>query len=219
MLALAGQGAAEGLWLRAERQTGGRGRMGRAWESPTGNLHCSTIVRLMPGDPPPPSLALAAALATWDAVEALAPGRSFIKWPNDIMAGQGKLSGMLLERSGNAVVIGIGMNVLTVPEVDGRVVTSLHALGVTHMSAGDVLGRLAGCFAERLHIWRTYGLAPIIAGWTAAAHPKGTPLTVTAPDGETIEGRFSALDTDGAMILDLANGGARVIHAGDVFLV
>src|SRR4051794_19317804 len=87
LAALARAGAPEGVWLRADRQTGGKGRQGRAWVSPTGNLHASTLVRLRPGDPPAPSLALAAAVALHETVAAFAqhaPVR--IKWPNDLVA-------------------------------------------------------------------------------------------------------------------------------------
>ena len=69
--ALARDGAPEGLWLRAERQTGGKGRQGRAWQSPPGNLHASTLVRIDPKHPPPPSLALVAAVGVQVAVRRL----------------------------------------------------------------------------------------------------------------------------------------------------
>ena len=85
LAALARAGAEEGLWLRAERQTGGKGRQGRHWESPAGNLHASTIVRLRPEDPPAPTLALVAAVALHESVSKHAEGVQ-IKWPNDLVA-------------------------------------------------------------------------------------------------------------------------------------
>jgi BirA family biotin operon repressor/biotin-[acetyl-CoA-carboxylase] ligase len=218
MLALAGEGAAEGLWLRAERQTGGRGRMGRNWESPDGNLHCSTLVRLKPDDPPPATLALVAAVAVWQALDALLPGRVNIKWPNDLIIGAAKLSGMLLERSRDAVVIGIGVNVMAQPDIPDRPTTSLWAQGAVDATPGVLLENIAACFRDGVSSWRTYGLAPIQARWLAAAHPAGTPLRASLPDGTVVEGRFSTLDEQGALILDLADGGTRAIHAGDVFL-
>src|SRR5689334_7206475 len=94
LAALARAGAPEGTWLRAERQTGGRGRQGRGWESPLGNLHASTLVRLAPGDPPAPTLALVAAVALREVAAAFAPGADLvIKWPNDLLAGGAKLAG------------------------------------------------------------------------------------------------------------------------------
>src|SRR3954463_8944234 len=111
LAALARAGAPAGSGLRAGRQTGGRGRQGRAWDSPAGNLHASTLVRLRPEDPPAPSLALAAAIALHEAAAAFAPQAELVvKWPNDLLAGGDKLAGILLEREGDAVVIGFGVN-------------------------------------------------------------------------------------------------------------
>lgn len=219
MKALAEDGVGEGTWLRAERQSGGRGRLGRDWESPAGNLYCSTLVRVRPGDPAPPSLALVTAIAVHKAIDALVPGRTQIKWPNDIMAGPAKLCGMLLERTGDAIIIGIGVNVMAHPEIPGRATTSLWALGAVDSTAATLLDAIAPAFADTVHSWRTYGLDPIRARWIAAAHSPGTPLRVSLPDGEIVEGRFDDLSSGGELILRLDNGTTRAIHAGDVFLV
>src|SRR4051812_41467223 len=128
LAALAPAGAPEGSWLRAERQSGGRGRQGRAWDSPTGNLPASPLVRLQPGDPPPPSLALAAAIALHEVAAVFAPEAELIvKWPNDLLAGGAKLAGILLEREGEAVVIGFGVNLAAAPAGLERPATSLAA--------------------------------------------------------------------------------------------
>ncbi|MDF0543519.1 biotin--[acetyl-CoA-carboxylase] ligase [Sphingobium sp. H39-3-25] len=219
LIALVGEGVAEGSWLRALRQTGGRGRMGRAWESPDGNLHCSTLVRVRPGDPIAPTLALVAAVAVHAVVAPLCAGQARIKWPNDIMVGDAKLSGMLLERTGDAVVIGIGVNVTGAPSGLDRPVTSLWAQGGVDADAGALLTRLSEIFAHWLGIWRAQGIAPVRAHWLANAHPAGTPLRVTLPDASIVEGAFVTLDEMGALILRLANGDTRAIHAGDVFLI
>ena len=92
MLALAEQGETEGLWLRAKRQSGGRGRLGRAWESPVGNLYCSTLIRLQPGDPMAHTLALVAANAVHALVAPLCAGQARIKWPNDILVDGAKIA-------------------------------------------------------------------------------------------------------------------------------
>jgi BirA family biotin operon repressor/biotin-[acetyl-CoA-carboxylase] ligase len=211
--ALAREGALEGLWLRAERQTGGRGRQGRAWASPAGNLHASTLVRLQPEDPPAPALALVAAVALHEVVAVYAPG-VLIKWPNDLVFGGAKLAGILLERQGDAVIAGFGVNLAFHPQGLDRPVTSLAALSGGAPAPGPFLEILAAMFARWLSRWRHEGLAPVRAAWLAAAHPLGTPLSTS--EGE---GLFDGLDESGALRLRLAAGGVRVIHAGDVFLL
>jgi BirA family transcriptional regulator, biotin operon repressor / biotin---[acetyl-CoA-carboxylase] ligase len=220
MLALAKTGSPEGLWLRAERQTAGRGRTGRGWESPQGNLYTSTIVRLQDGDPPAATLALVAAIAVEETLRAYAPQCPFqIKWPNDILCDGAKLSGILLERSDDAVIIGIGVNLGFYPVGLDRPVTSLAALGNDPPAAGFFLEDMAACFARWLSRWRGEGLAPIRNAWLMHAHPAGTALSAKLPDGSAIDGLFDGLETDGALRLRLAEGGFRVIHAGDVFLI
>jgi BirA family transcriptional regulator, biotin operon repressor / biotin---[acetyl-CoA-carboxylase] ligase len=219
MLALADAGEPEGLWLRAERMTAGRGRMGRNWESPAGNLYVSTIVRLRSGDPAAATLGFVAAVALHEILCAYLPEADFhIKWPNDVLAGGAKLSGILLERSGNAVVVGIGVNLAIHPEGLDRPVTSLKALSGTAPDPATFLDHLAESFARWLGRWRGEGLGRILSQWHASAHPPGTVLHVNLPEGGRCVGLFDGLDGDGALKLRLADGGVRVIHAGDVFL-
>ncbi|GAA0311078.1 biotin--[acetyl-CoA-carboxylase] ligase [Sphingomonas oligophenolica] len=223
MLMLARGGAQEGLWLRAERQTSGRGRQGRVWTSAEGNLYASTLVRLRAIDPQAATLALVAAIALEEVVRAYLPsfslpGGTVIKWPNDLLLDGAKLSGILLERADDAVVIGIGVNLAHHPESLDRPATSLAAHGVTPMPE-DFLDTLATAFERWLAIWRNEGLAPIRARWLDRAHPVGTALTARLPDGSAIDGLFAGLDSEGALILRLADGTSRVIHAADVFLI
>ncbi len=225
MLALARDGAGEGWWLRAEQQDGGRGRQGRAWMSPTGNFHGSTIVRLRAGDPPPTGLGFVAAMALVEVVASLVPGAS-LKWPNDLLLDGAKLSGILLERIDDAVVVGVGVNLAHHPDLPDRRTTSLAAHGVT-VSAEVFAERLADGFARWLQRWRGEGFEAVRAAWLARAHPIGTALSAHLPDGSAVQGLFDGLDADGALNLRpsrslgraLAEGGRRVIHAGDVFLV
>ncbi len=230
MLALAAAGASEGLWLRAERQTAGRGRQGRAWVSPTGNLYASTLARLRPDDPAAATLALVAGVALAEVVAATlrhahdvtggskARDHLHLKWPNDLLLEGAKLSGILLERAGDAVVIGVGVNVLYHPGLSDRPTTSLAAHG-SDVDAGELLEALAERFAEWLARWRGKGLGPVRERWLALAHPPGTPLTARLPDGSTLDGLFDDLAADGALLLRLSDGGTRAIHAGDVFTV
>lgn len=217
---LSEQGAAEGSWLRAERQTGGRGRHGRAWESPAGNLYASTLVRLQPADPPAPTLALVAAVALQETVQAYAGDAEIrIKWPNDLLAGGAKLSGILLERSGDAVVIGFGVNLADHPTDTPRPATSLAAMAGVAPDPAAVLADLAASFAAWLARWRSEGFAPVRGRWLEKAHPRGTALSTTDVRGTSLEGLFDGLDDNGALRLRLADGSTHVIHAGDVFLI
>lgn len=218
MAALARSGLGEGVWLRAERQTAGRGRQGRAWLSPAGNLSASTLVRLRPTDPAPASLGLVAAVALHETVRVyLRDDDLLLKWPNDLLLRGAKLSGVLLERADDAVVVGVGVNVAHHPDLPDRPTTSLAAVGVD-VAPGDLAETLAEAFARCLSTWRGVGVAPVRARWLEAAHPIGAALSVRLPDGSVLHGLFAGLDADGALNLRLADGSARVIHAADVFL-
>jgi BirA family biotin operon repressor/biotin-[acetyl-CoA-carboxylase] ligase len=220
LAALAREGAAEGVWLRAERQSGGRGRQGREWHSPPGNLYASTLVRLRPGDPPAPTLALAAAVALHEvASDFVAGGIGIeIKWPNDLLVAGAKLSGILLERVGDAVVIGFGVNLSDHPDEIARPAINIGMLGGAPDPA-RFLEALASGFARWLRRWRDEGVAPVRQAWLAAAHPPGTALSTHTAAGGRIEGLFDGLDESGALRLRLADGAVKVIHAGDVFLI
>ncbi len=237
VVTLARQGAEEGLWLRAERQTRGRGRLGREWQGFEGNLYASTLVRLRQGDPPAPSLALVASIALHEVATAWAPDAGLqIKWPNDLLAfpsrdGEGdrkggggigigaKLGGILLERRDGAIIIGFGVNLADHPTDTGQAAASLRGLTGSAPDPADFLTDLALAFAHWLERWRGEGLAPIRAQWLALAHPLGTALATTGADGAPIQGLFDGLDESGALRLRLADGSSHVIHAGDVFLV
>lgn len=215
LLAAAANGAEEGLWLRAERQSAGRGRLGRGWADGAGNLFASTIVRLRPHDPAAHTLTLVAAVALADAVAKSAPGLATIKWPNDLMVGDAKLSGILLERAGDAVVIGFGVNLASQPALPDRRTTSLAALGVA-LTPGALLAGLVERFAAWLAIWRRGDASVVRAAWEERAHPRGTPLRVRLPDGSEQLGRFDGLDADGALRLIGGDGRTATVHAGDV---
>ncbi len=217
MLALAAAGASEGVWLRAERQTAGKGRQGRAWDSPVGNFYGSTLVRLRPTDPPAPTLALVTVVALEEAVRVFLPTGATIKWPNDLLIDGAKLSGVLLERAGDAVVVGIGVNLAHHPELPDRPATSLSAQGVA-VDVTIFADVLADSFARWLSRWRSEGLEPVRQRWLDRAHPKGSALVARLPDGTTRDGLFDGLSADGALMLRTQTG-VELVHAGDVFLL
>lgn len=200
----------------ARAQDGGRGRQGREWRSPTGNFHGSTVVALQPGDPVASSLALTAGLALIRAVEAAAPATGLtLKWPNDVLLGRGKLGGILLERAGDRVIAGFGLNLSSAPALPDRETAALSSVALVSPEAFAPL--LAAAFARELERWRT-DLPGLMGLWLESAHPIGTPLTVHASADERLEGIFEGLEPDGALRLGLASGEHRVIRAADVSL-
>lgn len=215
----AGERLVEGDWLVADRQTGGRGRQGRLWLDAPGNFMGSTVVHLSPRDPSPASLSFVAALAVYEVVLARIanPREVQLKWPNDVLLGGGKFCGLLLEREGASVVVGIGVNLAKAPPVSDRQTRTLAEYGPAP-DRDAFAADLAAQFDLELGRWRQYGLEPIINRWTAAAHPVGSELTVHEPSGKSVSGTFEGLEADGALRLRLADGTARVIHAGDVLL-
>jgi BirA family biotin operon repressor/biotin-[acetyl-CoA-carboxylase] ligase len=217
---LARAGEPEGIWLRAGRQSGGRGRQGREWHSPPGNLYASTLVRLRPGDPPAPTLALVAAVALHEvACGFVAAGLPIeIKWPNDLLVAGAKLSGILLERIDDAIVVGFGVNLADHPDETVRPAINMGMLGGAPDPA-RFLEALAASFARWVGRWREEGLEPVRQAWLAAAHPPGTALSTHTASGAWVEGLFDGLDESGALKLRLADGSCQVIHAGDVFLI
>jgi BirA family transcriptional regulator, biotin operon repressor / biotin---[acetyl-CoA-carboxylase] ligase len=220
MLLLAQAGECEGLWLRAEVQTAGRGRMGRNWASPIGNLFTSTIIRPQPGDPAAATLGFVAAVALEEVLSAYAPEADFqIKWPNDVLASGAKISGILLERQDNAIILGIGVNLASYPTELGRPATSIATLTGSAPDPHQFLETLAEAFARWLARWRGEGIGSVLNQWRARAHPVGTALSVVLPDGQSFEGLYDGLDHDAALKLRLADGSVRAIHAGDVFLI
>lgn len=221
-MALARKGEAEGFWLRADHQTKGRGRQGRAWQSPSGNLFASTLVRLREDDKAPATLALVASLALHDAISRFLPAEHrehlSLKWPNDLLLDGAKLSGILLEREGDAIVIGIGVNLANHPDNLDRLATSLATQAIPP-SPDIFLRELAECFSRSLARWRDDELHAIREAWLSKAHPPGARLTVHDPSGARLEGSFDGLTEDGALRLRLADGSVHVMHAGDVFLI
>lgn len=215
----AGDHVAEREWLVADRQTAGRGRQGRIWFDGCGNFMGSTVVRPGAGDPAPHTLALVAGLAVYEAVQPLCPNPAalMLKWPNDLLLGEAKLCGILLERAAEAVVIGIGVNLAAAPDLPDRTTVALSA----HGPAPDrdaFAATLASSLDRELERWRTFGLAPLIRRWLTVGTPEGTPLSVHEPDGNVVRGRFAGLDDAGTLRLRLEDGAVRAIHAGDVML-
>lgn len=211
------------LWVVAESQDRGRGRHGRVWSSPEGNLYASLLLV----DPAPRAstaelgfvagTALAAALRRLLAEDP----RLTIKWPNDILVDGAKLGGILLESSdlpggGFACVAGFGVNCASHPAGLLYPATDLAAIAGQQISPEIVLAHLAAALVRRLEIWnRGAGFAAIRAEWLGLAHGLGTTITVARP-AATIEGVFTTIDATGRLLLE-TSAGVVAIEAGDVF--
>lgn len=150
-----------------------------------------------------------------EALELAAAGAALsLKWPNDVMRGDAKLAGILLERTGSRVVAGFGVNLAVAPEVEGRKTASLSDLSLLSPQAFAPL--LAGSFARLLNAWRMAEPSALAKAWEAKAHPRGTVLTVHSGEGERVSGSFEGIEPDGAMRLRLADGSLEIVRVGDV---
>lgn len=175
----------------------------------------STVVHLTAGDPSPAGLSLVAGVALAKAVETLAPGiDARLKWPNDLLIDGVKCTGILLERVGDSIVVGMGVNLVSSPELPDRPTVCFADKGVT-IDRDRFAEVLAVALTDALWTWRQAGIDPIVAAWTAHAHPIGTPLRVSE---QGIDGTFDGLAPDGALRLRRAGGEVMLIHAGDVEL-
>ena len=204
----------EGDWLVAVEQSAGKGRQGRAWVGGPGNFFGSTLVEVRPADPPASSLSLAAGLALIEAIDVAAPGRPLmLKWPNDLLLGGEKLAGILLERSGDRIVAGFGVNLASAPHFADRKAASLKG-AITRDAFAPLL---AASFARLLRMWRDGEPGAIARAWQARAHPLGALLTVHIGAEERVSGRFDGLESDGALRLRTDHG-IEVVRAGDVSL-
>ena len=216
-------GDAGDLWIVAEQQTSGRGRQGRAWVSPAGNLAASLLL-IDPSEPAcAPQLGFVAGVALASAVSSLMAGRAAprLKWPNDLVADGAKLSGLLLEGAflpdGRfACVIGFGVNVMAHPPGLPYAATSLRALGCD-VTARDLLDRLRGEMALWRQRWRSgANFDSVREAWLSHAAGLGQRIRVRTGAGE-LDGTFRTLDASGHLILD-TTAGPETIAAGDVFL-
>ncbi|MFZ1414430.1 MAG: biotin--[acetyl-CoA-carboxylase] ligase [Defluviicoccus sp.] len=217
-------GAADGCVVWAEQQSQGRGRRGRSWLSPRGNLYVSIVVRPRVPSAAYAQLSFVAGLAVADAVAAHLPEASAVgcKWPNDVLVCGRKVAGLLLESGGGQgsggdwLVAGIGVNVAWAPKDDAVLypATALAAEGGT-ATVPDVLTSLLPAFARWRSRWEEEGFAAIRSAWRVRAHGLGAAITVRL-EAETLSGIFRDLDPAGALILE-QDTGLRTITAGDVF--
>lgn len=220
----AAKGETGPLWICAQQQTGGRGRSGRAWRSPAGNLYATLL--FAPGCAPGQlhHLSLVAGLAAHNVAvrgtNSAAQSHSIrLKWPNDVMIGEAKVAGILVESSVfDGVVlaaVGFGLNVAVAPRIDDRKVTSLQDQGAS-VAVPDSLAWLDEAFFGYLATWQHGdGFGHIRAAWLERSHTPGQPMAINAQEG-TVRGTFQGIDEDGALLLSESSGTVRRFHFGDV---
>jgi BirA family transcriptional regulator, biotin operon repressor / biotin---[acetyl-CoA-carboxylase] ligase len=219
------------VWFAALKQTAGRGRRGRAWETPSGNLAASLLI-VPQADPAIAAtlgfvagVALNAALADVLPAGAIRQGldgahRLALKWPNDVLADGAKLAGILLEANKRsdgrlAIVVGFGVNVVSAPEGLPYPATSIQALGVD-ATAEKIFAALSDSWIAALDLWNGgKGVADVLKQWRAAAAGIGSEVAVSQ-DGRVIRGIFESIDDAGRLVVRANDNRLVTISAGDV---
>jgi BirA family biotin operon repressor/biotin-[acetyl-CoA-carboxylase] ligase len=220
-LALARAGERGPLWISAREQSGGRGRRNSTWVSPPGNLYATLLLSEPSAPELAPQLSFVTALALHDAVAASAPQLGpllKVKWPNDLLLGQAKLAGILIEGDGGpvfSVAIGIGVNCAAHPQDTAYPATDLASAGAP-VAPTQLLAALAAAMQARLAQWqRGQGFAAIRADWLKRAAGLGGAIRVRLPERE-FAGRFEGLDEAGRLLVREA-AGVTTVTAGEVF--
>jgi BirA family biotin operon repressor/biotin-[acetyl-CoA-carboxylase] ligase len=217
------QGDKGHLWIIADEQSAGRGRLGRTWASPRGNLHASAFLL----DPAPiargAEIGFVAGLALHRAVADLGGVDFSLKWPNDLIWRGAKIAGLLAEGvplpgGSFACIVGIGVNCEVAPKGAPYATASLSDALARRVTPAQLFDRLVARFAETLAVWRRgEGFAEIRAAWLVVAAGLGAPIRVSAADGAR-EGVFEALDARGRLLLRRA-GRLEIVEAGDLMLL
>lgn len=194
-----------GTIVRAKTQTAGRGRQGRQWQSPEGNLYVTFVYRTGNDLARSTQMSFVTAVAL---AQAIGEGAQ-LKWPNDVLINSQKVAGILLEAEDDWLVIGIGVNLKTAPE---------GATIIPDCTCDEMLERLAEAMAYWHTMWEDKGFAPVRERWLQKAFAHGSQIRARFAY-EDIEGIFEDLDESGALVLRLSDGSVRLITSGEVFAV
>lgn len=210
-------------WFIAEKQTSGRGRRGRQWQSPVGNLYCSYLFSPRLKQTEYAGLPFAVALAVRDCCIELGvgEGNTRCKWPNDVLINDKKTSGILIEASGSGanaqqIIIGIGINLINKPESAQFPATSLYEETGKKHSIKFGFSKLAQCLHDRLTQWETEGVAGIAQDWRKIAWGMGQQRLIRTIDQE-YTATLLALESDGGLKVRLDDGTEKSLYAADIF--
>src|SRR5205807_9093868 len=227
LLARAQQGEAEGTVLAAEEQRAGRGRMGRTWTSPPRAALTFSLL-LKPAVPPARRgwLPLLTGVAVAAAVTRATGVETGLKWPNDLLAADAKLAGILAEAAGDAVVVGIGLNVSTepaefpTPRPGALPAIPLRAAGATALNREDILLAILDGFERWYRAWQRAGGEPDRRGlrpeYTRLSATIGRTVRAELPGGQALSGPAVGVDSDGRLLVRLSSGSEVAVAAGDV---
>jgi BirA family biotin operon repressor/biotin-[acetyl-CoA-carboxylase] ligase len=213
----AGTRAGAVVWARS--QTAGRGRHGRVWDSPSGNLYGSVVLEPEIEPARLPEIALVAALAVRDCVCHFLPAGISVtlKWPNDVLADGRKIAGILCEtesvpgRAGTPLILGVGINVVSAPTATSYPATSLAAFAPAPKSS-LLLANLLAALDDWYGRWRTDGFALVRETWIGHAHRLGALISTECG----VTGVFRGVDETGAVVIGLAEGGQHRLAAGTI---
>ena len=209
------EGLPEGIVVQCLEQKKGRGRHGREWVSPIGNLYMSVLLR--PDCPVAQAgqLSFVAAVALSAAMDTvLEPGHSkTLKWPNDILIDGKKVSGILIEKEGEGYALGMGVNILSAPDdaICLKDVAGDNRLAI-HPFRDTVLEKLGHYY----DLWQEQGFSPIRGEWLKQAHGLNDPLKARIGDDEK-EGIFRDIDEEGHLVIEDADGKLFDINSGEVY--
>lgn len=218
----AAAGEDEGLVLRADRQTAGRGRRGRTWTSEPGNLLVSFLLRPVKGPAEAATLGFVAAMAVGNLLRPLVKVPVTLKWPNDVLLDGAKISGILLESGGivggkvDWLVLGIGINLRHHPDGTIYPTTDVVAAGGPALPPAQALDLLIAEFRPLYERWVAGGFASLRDDWLSHGTRPGTRIIARLPDGD-VAGSFAGIAADGTLALETEDGATRRIAAGDIF--
>lgn len=218
----ANEGAADGTLIWARQQSAGRGRHGRVWSSPRGNLYASLVLRPNVAPVEAMQLGFVAAVALGDTLTELLEPEIVVghKWPNDVLVNGAKIAGILAESAAGAgqyvdwAIMGVGVNVAHYPAQTDYAATSLREAG-SDIAVEALLPMLANRMLNWRDRWRAGGFAPVKQAWLTRAVGLGAPLAVKVATA-IFEGHFAGVDDGGALVLRTGDGRLRTIAAGDV---
>ncbi|MEE2956354.1 MAG: biotin--[acetyl-CoA-carboxylase] ligase [Pseudomonadota bacterium] len=211
------EGKGEGAVVVANCQTAGRGRRGKIWKSPPGNLYLSIIFPAI-GIKDGGQVAYFSAVSVGDAITSFLSKtvRIRFKWPNDLLIEQKKIGGILIEKKDDFYVIGVGLNIIKAPTLDEGKSISLQMVGVS-TNCSSLIQEIIKKFRVWNRVWRKKGFTKIRDAWVENATGIGSRIVIKAGNGIEERGIFMGVDKTGALHFKKDNGEKKKIFAGEIF--